>query len=299
MNYLKSFLSLSSLLVVLTLFFASCSDDEEPTVEMPRAIFEFDVASDNSGTVNFTSLSLNAVTYAWDFGDGSGMSTEVNPSYTYASTGKYTVTLTVTNEGGTNTTTLDVSVVFNLVQGADMANEAAWTFRNVWEDNVVNHGFVDGAFVWDNSEGFAFSQAYLWQEIALEADKKYRFNADIKSTSGTSDIWFEVYFGNADPASEDDYGSNGLRLYVSSFDSPDSGCANDPFDGDILSLSQNCIPDPSNTKIISSDGSFTLTADELTSNGTIYLVFKSGCWDNMDNYKDGISLDNIVLEEVL
>ena len=42
--------------------------------------------------------------WLWNFGDG-GSSTSQNPIHTYASTGTYTVSLTETNDGGTNTTT--------------------------------------------------------------------------------------------------------------------------------------------------------------------------------------------------
>jgi PKD repeat protein len=37
------------------------------------------------------------VSYLWDFGDGS-TSTEENPSHVYTAVGRYTVTLTVTDE---------------------------------------------------------------------------------------------------------------------------------------------------------------------------------------------------------
>jgi PKD repeat protein len=40
------------------------------------------------------------VTYAWDFGDGVGTSAEANPAYTYGTADAYTVTLTVTDNGG-------------------------------------------------------------------------------------------------------------------------------------------------------------------------------------------------------
>ncbi|MEM1125757.1 MAG: PKD domain-containing protein [Bacteroidota bacterium] len=49
-------------------------------------------------------------TYQWDFGDGS-TSTQANPTHTYDEPGTYTVTLTVTNEGGTDTRTLSYQVV--------------------------------------------------------------------------------------------------------------------------------------------------------------------------------------------
>lgn len=285
--------------LILGTFLLLCiSCDPEEPVEAPRAIFEFTVASDNSGTVTFENFSAGADTYLWDFGDGSGTSTEENPSYTYTESGKYTVQLTVTNAGGENATTLEVPVTTNLVEGGDMASESKWTFKNVWDDNIVNHGFLDGAFVWDNGDSAAYSQAYLWQEIAVEADKEYQFSASIKS-AGTESIWFELYFGNVDPEQDGDYNSNGLRLYISSFDSPDSGCANDPFDGDFVTVAQGCTPDPVNTKILPPGGTFTLTQDELTDRGTIYLVFKSGTWDSQENYKEGIILDNVSIVEVL
>ena len=41
----------------------------------------------------------NVVSWAWDFGDGTG-SSEQNPSHTYAAEGRYTVTLTVTDDDG-------------------------------------------------------------------------------------------------------------------------------------------------------------------------------------------------------
>ncbi len=56
-------------------------------------------------TVNFTDQSTNSPTsWSWDFGDG-GTSTLQNPSHTYTAAGTYTVTLTATNEYGSDTET--------------------------------------------------------------------------------------------------------------------------------------------------------------------------------------------------
>ena len=66
-------------------------------------------ASTTSGcaslTVNFTDASTNDPTsWSWTFGDG-GTSAVQNPSHTYTAAGTYTVTLTATNEYGSDTET--------------------------------------------------------------------------------------------------------------------------------------------------------------------------------------------------
>jgi len=54
-------------------------------------------------TVQFTDLSTNTPTsWSWDFGDGT-TSTEQNPEHIYTEVGTYTVSLTSTNEGGSDT----------------------------------------------------------------------------------------------------------------------------------------------------------------------------------------------------
>ncbi|MEU4578170.1 collagenase [Nonomuraea sp. NPDC023979] len=62
-------------------------------------------------TASFTDTSTGTITARrWDFGDG-GSATSANPSHTYASAGTYTVSLTVTGEGGrTDTTSKQVTV---------------------------------------------------------------------------------------------------------------------------------------------------------------------------------------------
>ncbi len=65
-------------------------------------ISEFEANTDCS-TVNFINSSTNRInSYLWNFGDGE-TSTEENPQHTYASVGNYTVSLTTTNDSGSNT----------------------------------------------------------------------------------------------------------------------------------------------------------------------------------------------------
>ena len=55
-------------------------------------------------------------TWAWDFGDG-GTSTEQNPTYIYTAAGRYTVSLTVTGPGGSDTET---KTAYIIVRRADV-----------------------------------------------------------------------------------------------------------------------------------------------------------------------------------
>ncbi len=72
----------------------------------PAADFTADVTADPPPlTVNFTDNSSGNITsWEWDFGDG-GTSMEQNPSHTYNDLGRYTVSLTITGPGGSDTET--------------------------------------------------------------------------------------------------------------------------------------------------------------------------------------------------
>ena len=70
----------------------------------PVADFTSDVTAIYTGeSVQFTDLSTtNPTSWQWDFGDG-GSSSLQNPTHTFSSAGVYNVSLTVTNEGGSDT----------------------------------------------------------------------------------------------------------------------------------------------------------------------------------------------------
>jgi PKD repeat protein len=60
----------------------------------PVADYSF---TSNLGTVNFTSTSTGAVTFSWDYDDGSPLGTIANPSHNFTANGTYNVCLTVTS----------------------------------------------------------------------------------------------------------------------------------------------------------------------------------------------------------
>ncbi len=64
-----------------------------------------------NATVTFANTTTGATNYSWNFGDGSAVSNDENPSHTYTSSGVYTVTLTAMNAAGcSEITTLTITV---------------------------------------------------------------------------------------------------------------------------------------------------------------------------------------------
>jgi PKD repeat protein len=81
--------------------------NQVPTASLSASCTQLDCAFDGSGSVDPDG---SLVSYAWNFGDGA-TATGVKPSHSYAATGEYQVSLTVTdNRGGTNTATQTVTV---------------------------------------------------------------------------------------------------------------------------------------------------------------------------------------------
>ncbi|WP_281175277.1 PQQ-binding-like beta-propeller repeat protein [Methanogenium cariaci] len=89
----------------------------------PVADFTADAMSGKAPfTVTFTDLSIQSPTeWAWDFnGDGTVDSTEQNPVYTYETKGLYTVSLTATNDMGSDTITKEKYInVFTVGSGIE------------------------------------------------------------------------------------------------------------------------------------------------------------------------------------
>ncbi len=111
---------------------------------VPFASFSADI---DDLTIDFTNFSSSGDTFLWNFGDGN-TSTEANPQHTYSSIGIYTVTLTATNDCGSNifTTDLDVGTTVSagffaedtqgcaplqvqfIDESSNNVNEWSWTF---------------------------------------------------------------------------------------------------------------------------------------------------------------------------
>lgn len=147
----------------------------------------------NGATVNFTAAAPSyhgSITATWDFGDG-GTSTETNPSHTYAASGVYTVTVTVTDslgytDSGTNgvllpnydyvsalTITIPVPTVYigYLVDGLLVGFEGSY-------DNFVG----EVTFLWDFGDGT--TSDYQWPTYTYAAPGEYLVTFTVTEVGG-------------------------------------------------------------------------------------------------------------------
>lgn len=108
------------LFIALTIMtFASCSkSDSGGSNSTPSPTVDFSYSGANvaaPATVSFSSSVTNTTSYLWDFGDNSS-STSANPTHTYTAGGVYTVKLTATGAGGSNSITKTVNVAAALTR---------------------------------------------------------------------------------------------------------------------------------------------------------------------------------------
>ncbi|MHC9511083.1 immune inhibitor A domain-containing protein [Kangiella sp. M94] len=135
----------------------------------------------NFREVSFTDETAGGIpgyTYEWDFGDGSAVSTEAAPVHTYATSGNYTVTLTVTDQDST------VSVVEQVVVIGDALSadfNLATTGAVVELEASITGGVETYSVQWDMGDGN--------QETGLNASYGY-------SLTGTYTITMTVTSGD-------------------------------------------------------------------------------------------------------
>lgn len=123
-------------------------------LNIPRADFAADKTRGGAPMdVQFTDKSTGAPTaWKWDFGDGAS-STEQNPKHTYTTLGTYTVTLTASNENGSDTTSRTNLIVTTLAPVAEFkadrqVGKAPFivTFTDLSKGNPTS-------WVWDFGDG--------------------------------------------------------------------------------------------------------------------------------------------------
>ncbi|MCD4731894.1 MAG: PKD domain-containing protein, partial [Bacteroidales bacterium] len=179
-----------AILLLVIMYFVGCEKNDNENGDKPIAEFTVDHTTVNYGyTINFTDESSNIPTsWSWDFGDGDS-STLQNPSYKYNSTDIFTVTLTATNEYGSNTETKTdyITVVFGFPTGTvtDIEGKVYQTVQigsQEWmSENLATTKYNDGSeipFVPDDDEWSSLSSpGYCWylHEIDCYGIKQERY----------------------------------------------------------------------------------------------------------------------------
>ncbi len=248
-----------------------------PPLFPPTADFSFSVLDDL--TVEFTNASSNADSYAWDFGDGVGTSTEENPTYTYASEGIYTVTLTATNSDGSTESTSNVTFAPNLIANGGFDDDSVWS---IIQHNGAGNGEViiaNGVAVFDEvtdiPSGSWGNEAHVGINQAVTVDEAGNYFLDLNiTTNDINELWFEVWVGTDAPTAGTDYNENQGATRVLNVNSWDCG--------DTVNYSGSMAA----TNCTGADGNITLDA------GTYYVVIRSG---GFTFGEDGVIIDNVSL----
>ncbi len=209
LNKAKHFL----LVLIATSFAMSCVNEDlfrddlpgansKADTVFPEANFSYTSSSDDFRTINFTNLSTEALTFAWDFGGGN-TSSEQDPSFTFEDgEGTYPVSLTATDGNGVSG---DITIEVIVVEGPfqPIIIEAGF------EDDTLPEGGGDGRDSWRNNDlggviqitgspvTFGDQGAKLpvpagdrigYQEITVDPEMNYDLS-----------FWYTMLSGSSDP----------------------------------------------------------------------------------------------------
>jgi len=249
-------------------------------------------------SVKFTDATKYATSWAWDFGDG-GTSTEKSPTHIFSAVGKYNVSLTATNEIGTNVKTeteyINVTPLAKLtggglLKGGAMSSIEGWTADFLDTPDPI----LNPVATWNNTEKAPSAgqegclniagpagtssqtiQYAIWQKVHMSVDSVYVFDGAFKDNGvNLKSFWLEVYVG-IEPTVGADYTSTQGTM-IAKFGAWDAGSPVAGLDGTF--------------KIHSSPYS-TFTPTET---GDYYFVIKLGTYGGSGF---DISLDELSLKQ--
>lgn len=253
-------------------------------------------------TVQFTDESTFAVSWEWNFGDESALSTEQNPEHIYDNVGAYDVTLIVTNEIGSSTVVKTEYIKVNskpdLPEG-EMLYGGNMEDPNLWNITTLNAS-VETTATWNNTASSPAqgaggnllltatvnnkeAQYCIWQAVELTASMRYSFDAAFKDLTPNLDhFWSEVYIGTTAPVDGSDYSKDDHTL-ISFFNTWDCTTAGLGVDGTYIQ--NGCGGNPIGVFV-----------PETT--GTYYFAIKTGItdWDGQD-YTYTVIIDEVTLKE--
>ena len=314
----KSIFKTGLLACALAFTVFSCKDDSVPN---PVADFTYKAVTATMD-VEFTNASTDAVGYSWNFGDGTGASTEMNPKHTYAVAGKYDVTLTAVGEVGSTPSEKKQNIEVlepggpNLLTGGtfEKTDEAAWTVLHSGQKdeggNLVNVKYEFGytkykptlgsggsLYIYPNNDGAVAKHeegTVFYKEIGQLAAGQYKISALVKlmgenkdnPSSAMANYWFEFLVRTDKPVEADGY----------NFDRT-SGWYYGGWTGCQIIISATDGPLVHNYLAVNKadkDGLFTIDAA-----GKYYMVIKvgKGWFSDGNTFGEGIAIDNLKIQK--
>jgi PKD repeat protein len=213
-----NYINLSLLLSFFVIWWTCSLEKIDPSVKFDPCLgkvtakFSHDklgISCDSPCVVKFTNSSTGAKSYAWDFGEG-GKSTEANPTYTFKKSGRFDVKLTVTNDEGCSTTTMEV-VTVSVPNLPDPIPDFTFTYLNSNQNapsNVVFSNTSQNAdtYKWDFGTGkdsstqkspqflYTLNDDFL---VKLEATNKVGVKRQITKLISIKAITFKKFFNSA------------------------------------------------------------------------------------------------------
>lgn len=267
--------------------FAGCEKKEFKEQALSESSLEagFNLTKVNTNNYVAQVKDSSYITSKWDFGTGAGATIgKATERVFFPDAGTYKITHYAIGKGG-STFTSDQTITVatsdltkgNLVQGGKFEtadDEAKWT-RITISAPAVTWTRTAGKMV---AMGGSGGHSAIYQAIAVEANKDYRFGMQV-SGSGATDTWFEVYFGTAAPVDNADYTNGGIQIALNTW----AGCGNSTFNGNIATI--GC-----GGSLVGKNG-----VVRFATAGTVYLLIKTG---GANLGTTGISIDNVELRGI-
>lgn len=176
-------------------------------------VADFDYTVDEL-TVDFDNTSSFADTYFWDFDDGF-TSTQANPIHTYAADGVYTVTLTASNDCGSDIFVTTITIITtpladfssNITEGC---NPFEVDFYNFSSDNATS-------FLWSFPGGSPPSSTAFEPSVVYEIPGTYNVTLTAFNSAGEDSFTeFGYITVNPEPEADFTYVANGLQVMFNS-----------------------------------------------------------------------------------
>lgn len=174
----------------------------------PRADFSFGRDEANAMKVLFTNQSQYYTSVSWDFGDNSGTSSTVSPSYTYTTQGTYTVTLTAKNSAGvTSSKTMRITVPITNVSGQPVPiGDIGTEWKQIFYDDFTKDAAVGS---WDsptNNPGeivYTGAQGQQWKTYPktwVDTYQKRNYRPDKVLSVKDGALYFHLHTVDGQPA---------------------------------------------------------------------------------------------------